>query len=167
MQAFSKDKNGIKYLLTVIDIFSKSVWIVPLKRKTGQEVANVFSRILKERRSSRIWVDKGREFYNKDVQKLVELYSTENEEKSSVIERFNWTIKDKMFKYFSANNTRKFVDVLDLLVDQYNNTIHSSIKMTPKEQVVRKTKIKCREIYIQKLVVRPWHQNFRLVIMFE
>ena len=59
-----------------------------------------------------------------------------------------------MFKYLSANNTRKFVDVLDLLVDQYNNTIHSSIKMTPKEQVVRKTKIKCREIYIQKLVVR-------------
>ena len=38
-----------------------------------------------------------------------------------------------MFKYFSANNTRKFVDVIDLLVDQYNNAIHSSIKMTPKE----------------------------------
>ena len=49
MQAFSKDNNGIKYLLTVIDIFSKLVWIVPLKRKTGQEVANTFSSILKER----------------------------------------------------------------------------------------------------------------------
>ena len=48
MQAFSKDNNGIKYLLTVIDIFSKFVWIVPLKRKTGQEVANAISRILKE-----------------------------------------------------------------------------------------------------------------------
>ena len=71
-------------------------------------------------------VDKGRDFYNKEDQKLVELYSTENEEKSCVIERFNRTIKEKMFKYFSANNTRKFVDVLDLLVDQYNNTIHSS-----------------------------------------
>ena len=65
-----------------------------------------------------MWVDKGREFYNKDVQKLVELYSTENEEKSCVIEIFN---------------TRKFVDVLDLLVDQYINNIHSSKKMTPKE----------------------------------
>ena len=63
-----------------------------------------------------MWVDKGREFYNKDVQKLVELCSTENEEKSCVIERFNRTIKEKMFKYLSANNTRKFVDVLDLLV---------------------------------------------------
>ena len=50
-----------------------------------------------------------------------------------MIERFNRTIKEKMFKYFSANNTRKHVDVLNLLVIQYNNTIHSSIKMTPNE----------------------------------
>ena len=67
MQAFSKDKNGIKYLLTVIDIFSKIVWIVPLKRKTGKKVACAFSRILKERRPCKTWVDRGREFYNKDV----------------------------------------------------------------------------------------------------
>ena len=60
MQAFSKDNIVIKYLLTVIDIFSKFVWIIPLKRKTGQEVANVFSRILKERRPSTIWVEEGR-----------------------------------------------------------------------------------------------------------
>ena len=71
MQAFSKKYNGVKYLLTVIDIFSKFVWIVPLKRKTGQEVANTFSRILKERTPSKTWVDRGWEFYNKDVQKLV------------------------------------------------------------------------------------------------
>ena len=81
-----------------------------------------------------MWVDKGREFYNKDVQKLVELYSTENEEKKCcMIERFNRTIKEEILKYFSANNTRKFVDVLDLIVDQYNNTIHPSVKITPKE----------------------------------
>ena len=79
MQAFSKDDNGIKYLLTVIDIFLKFFWVVPLKRKTGQEVANAFSRILNERRPSKMWVDRGREFYNKDVKKLVELYSTGNE----------------------------------------------------------------------------------------
>ena len=133
MQAFSKDNNGIKYLLTVIDILSKFVWIIPLKRQTGQDVANAFSRILKEQRPSKMLVDKGREFYNKDVQKLVKLYSTENEEKYCVIDRFNRTIKEIFFKYFSVNKTRKFVDVLDLLVDQYNNAIHSSIKMTPKK----------------------------------
>ena len=133
MQAFSNDNNGIKYLLTVIDLFSKFVWIVPLKRKTGKEVVDAFSRILKERKPCKTWVDRGREFRNKDVQMLLYLYSTENEEKSCVIERFNKTIKERIFKYFSANNTRKYVDVLDLLVDQYNNTIHSSIKMTPVE----------------------------------
>ena len=85
-----------------------------LKRKTRQEVAYAFSRILKERRLSKMSVDKGPEFYNKDVQKLVELHSTENEEKSCVIERFNRTIKEKMFKYFSTNNTRHFFYILDL-----------------------------------------------------
>ena len=95
MQAFSKDNNGIKYLLTVIDIFSEFVWIVPLKRKTGQEIAHAFSKILRERKSCKVWVDKGKEFYNKGVQKLVSLYSTENEEKSCEIARFNRTIKEK------------------------------------------------------------------------
>ena len=80
MQAFSKDNNGIKYLITAIDIFFNFFWIVPLKRKTRQDVAYALSRIVKKRRSSKMWVDKDREFYNKDVQKLVELYSTENEE---------------------------------------------------------------------------------------
>ena len=77
-----------------------------------------------------------------------------------MIERFNRTIKERMFKYFSANNTRKYVNVLDLLVDQYNNTINSSINMTPKEASRRNTKIKCGEIYIKNLVVRPWLQSF-------
>ena len=104
-------------MLTVVDTFFKFVWINPLKRKTGQEFANEFSRILKQRRPSKMSLNKGRKFNNKDLQKLVELYSTENEEKSCVIEIFNKTIKEEMFKYFSANNARIFVDVLDLLVD--------------------------------------------------
>ena len=66
-----------------------------------------------------------------------------------MIERFNRTIKEKMFKYFSANNTRMYVDVLDLLVDQYNNANHSSIKMTPKEASRKENESKMWEIYIQ------------------
>ena len=65
-----------------------------MKRKTGQQIANAFSRILKERRFGKMWVDKDQESYNKDIQKLVELYSTENEEKSCVIERFKRSIKE-------------------------------------------------------------------------
>ena len=94
MQAFSKDNNGIKYLLTVIDIFSKFVWIIPLKRKLDRKFANAFSMILREGRPSKMLVDKGREYYNKNVQQLVELYSSENEDKSCVIERFNRAIKE-------------------------------------------------------------------------
>ena len=79
MQAFSKENNGIKYLLTIIDVFSKFVWIIPVSRKFGHEVANAFSSIVLERRPSNMWVDEGWKFYNKDVRKLVELYFTENE----------------------------------------------------------------------------------------
>ena len=80
-----------------------------------------------------MWVDKGCEFYNKDVKKLVGLYSTENEEKSCVIERLNSTLKEKYSSISLLIIQENFVDVLDLLVDQYNNAIHSSIKMTPNE----------------------------------
>ena len=120
-----------------------------------------------ERRSSKTWVDRGQEFCNKDVQKLVELYSTENEEKSCLIERFNRTIMEKVIRNFSASNTLKYVDVLELLVNLYNKTIHSSKKCHRRKQVERKTKIKCGEIYIQNLMVRPWLQNFQLEIIFE
>jgi hypothetical protein len=81
--------------------------------------------------SLQVWCDKGTEFYNKHVKKLVDLISSENEEKSSVVERWNLTMKNRMFKYFTANNTRRYVDVLNDMVSQYNNTKHSAIKMTP------------------------------------
>ena len=74
-----------------------------------------------------MWVDKGKEFYNKDVKDLIKLYSTENEEKSSVVERWIRTIKEKMWKYFSANSTNVYIDVLSGLIKECNNTIHSSI----------------------------------------
>lgn len=112
--------------------------MLPLKNKTGKATADALKQIFKERTPGKIWVDKGREFYNKDVQGMVELYSTENEEKSSVVERWNRTMKEKMWKYFSANNTRIYFDVMDELVDQYNNTKHSSIKMTPVEASKKK-----------------------------
>ena len=125
----------------VIDVFSKYGWIVPLKSKTGVDVANAINKIFEERRCMKMWTDKGKEFYNKHVKALgVQLYSTENEEKSSVVERWNRTMKEKMFKYFSANNTKKYIDILDEMVNNYNNTKHSSIKMTPVEASDKKNK---------------------------
>ena len=133
MQAFAEYNDGVKYLLTVIDVFSKYGWIIPMKDKSGKSTADAFRKIFGSsgQKPDKIWVDKGKEFYNKDVRELVELSSTENEEKSSVIERWNRTMKEKMFKYFSANSTRKYIDVIDDMVSNYNNTRHGSIKMTP------------------------------------
>ena len=110
--------------------------MIPLKSKTGKEVANALKKIFKERKSNKLWVDKGKEFYNKNVQKLVNLYSTENEEKSSVVERWNRTMKEKMFKYFSANSTRKYIDILDELVEDYKNTVHSSKNDASRRNVI-------------------------------
>ena len=140
MQAYSKQNKHYKYLLMVIDVFSKYGWIVPIKNKKGETVAEAFKKILKEGRTpNKLWVDAGKEFYNQHVKSLFpDMYSTQNEEKSSVVERWNRTMKEKMYKYFTANDTTKYYDVLDKLVDEYNNTVHSSIKMTPVEASEKK-----------------------------
>jgi len=90
MQSFPKFNSGVKYLLTVIDVFSKFGWMFPLKDKTGVSITNALKEIFKHRKLEKLWTDKGKEFYNKHVNALdIELYSTENAEKSSVIERWN------------------------------------------------------------------------------
>ena len=76
----------------------------PNTDKTGKSVASALKAIFKERKPEKMWVDKGKEFYNRDVKDLIELYSTENEEKSSVVERLIRTMKEKMWKYFTANS---------------------------------------------------------------
>ena len=131
MQAYSKFNRGVKYLLAVIDVFSKYGWLIPVKDKTGKSVVLALKTIFEERQPEKMWVDKGKEFYNKDVKDLIELYSTENKEKSSVVERWIRTMKEKMWKYFTANSMNVYIDVLPDLVKEYNNTRHSSIKMTP------------------------------------
>jgi len=85
----------------------------------------------------------------------VELYSTENEEKSSVVERWNHTMKEKMFKYFTANNTKKYIDVLDDFVERYNNTRHSSIKMTPVEASKKENEVRVYRNLYPDLTRRP------------
>ena len=136
MQRFSDWNKGIKYLLLVIDVFSKFGWIEPLENKKGETVASAFEKIFKCRQPRLLWTDKGKEFFNKNVKQLlsrnnIKLYSTENEEKSSVVERFNRTIKQKMWKMFSANNNTVYFDKIDEILKNYNNSFHRSIQMTP------------------------------------
>ena len=100
MQLISKFNKGYRFLLCVIDIFSKYAWVVPLKDKKGMSIVNAFQNILKQsaRKPNKIWVDKGSEFYNSHFKKWlkdnnIEMYSTHNEGTSVIAERFIRTIK--------------------------------------------------------------------------
>ena len=103
MQLISNFNKGFRFLLSVIDIFSKYAWVIPLKDRKGISIVNAFQKILKEsdRRSNKIWVDKGSEFYNNSFKKWsrdnIEMYSIHNEGKSVVAERFLITLKNKIY----------------------------------------------------------------------
>ena len=106
--------------------------------------------------------DKGQEFYNKHVKELgVELYSTENEEKSSVVERWNRTMKEKMFKYFTAKNTKKYINVLDNFLERYKTTRHSSTKMTPVEASKKENEVRVYRNLYQEFERRLIHAKFK------
>ena len=109
MQLLSRQNKGIKYLLCVIDLFSKYAFVVPLKDKKGASVVKGFKKIANEsgRRPNKIWVELGSEFYNKAfedwlVSKGIEMYLTYNEGKSVVAERFIRTLKNKLYKHMTA-----------------------------------------------------------------
>ena len=104
MQKFAKLNKEYRYLLTCVDIFSKYSWVILLKDKKGINVKNALQKIFKERSPKFLWTDRGKEFYNEQVQDLlnennIKLYSTNDSEiKSSVVERFNRTFKNMIHK---------------------------------------------------------------------
>ena len=145
MDKLSKWNKGFKYLSTVIDVFSKFAWVVPLKDKKGSSITTAFADIIKtyKRKPEYLWVDKGSEFYNKTfkewlLQNDIELYSTFNEGKAVIIERFNRTLKSRMYKQFTIQNNTIWYNIIDKLVDEYNKTKHGSIKLTPVEASKKK-----------------------------
>ena len=135
MQLLSKYNKRIR---CVIDIFSKYAWVVPLKDKKGISIVKAFQSILKQsnRKPNKIWVDKGSEFYNAYLKKWlrdndVVMYSTHNEGKSVVAERFIRTLKSKIYKYMTSISKNVYIDKLDDIVDEYNNIYHTTIKIKP------------------------------------
>ena len=137
MQLISKYNKGIKYLLCAIDLFSKYAFVVPLKDKKGSTIINGFQSILNNsKKKKKSWVDQGSEFYNPHFKKWlkdnsIEMYSTHNEGKSVVAERFIRTLKNKIYKHMIAISKNVYFDVLNDFVDEYNNTYHKTIKMKP------------------------------------
>ena len=107
MQSLSKYNKRIKYLLRAIDLFSKYAWVVPIKNKKGVSIVNVFQKIIsKGRKPSKLWVDQPSEFYNnsfKDFLKInnIKMYSSNNERKSALAERFIRMVENKIFKHMA------------------------------------------------------------------
>ena len=106
MPLISKFIKRFRFLLCVIDIYSHYVWVIPLKDKRGVTITNAFQKILDKsnRKPNKMWVDKGSEFYNRSMKLFlqnndIEMYSTHNEGKSVVAERFIRTLKNKIYKY--------------------------------------------------------------------
>lgn len=135
VSSMSRHNDGIKFLLIAI-VFSRFLWVFPLKSKTGKEVMHAFEIILKHKTPKCIRSDKGTEFTNRLVQNHfkdhgVHQFVTDNEPKANYAERVIRTLKGGMVRYFTHNQTLRYVDVLPQLVDSYNNTIHSSIGIAP------------------------------------
>ena len=138
MQLVSKSNKEFKFLLCVIDIYSKYAWVLPLKDKKGVSIVNAFQSILKKsnRKPNKIWEDKGGEFYNGSMKSWlekndIEMYSTHNEGNSVVPERFIRIIKNKICKYMTSIPKNVYNDKLDDIVHKYNNKKHRTIKMKP------------------------------------
>ena len=147
MSLLSRYNNGVKYLLVIIDIFSRFLSVYPLKRKDGQSVLVGIKHILETDQFRGIKFlnsDEGGEYYNKYVKdylqkKNIKLYSTFSREiKASIAERVIRTIKSKIFKYLTHKNTKKYVDVLNQIVSSYNNSAHRGLKRSQTPNNVHK-----------------------------
>ena len=121
MGKFSKWNSDVRYLLMVIDVLAKFDWIEPLRNKKAESIVEAFNNILKTGRKPKyLWSDKGLKFWNRDLKKLLDekrisLYSTENEEKSRVVEKWNKTMKNNLWKFFTASNSASYIDFLPAL----------------------------------------------------
>ena len=154
--------KGNRYLLMVIDAFSKYAWVEPAKSKTGQAVTKAFEAILKRaggRVPRRLQTDDGKEFYNKTFKAVLKrkgivLFSTKGDTKASIVERMNRTFKERMFRYFTAANTLVYLPVLQALMKGYNRSYHRSIGMSPQKVTPQKEPEVWDRLYKKRL--RTW-----------
>lgn len=167
MKQFAKQNKWYKYILNVIDTFSKFVWSEPLKTKDGIEVTKAFENIIKRAINDNhntpklLHCDKGTEFKNKQFNAMlkkydIKMYHTESEEKSAIVERFHRTLNQKLKIKFQVRNSYKWYDILQELIDEYNkHDFHRTIKMRPID-VTKKNEAQILEMYnsIEKEIPR-------------
>lgn len=152
LRSLRRHNKGHKYILTVIDVLSKYAWSFPLKNKTSKEVLTAFKKVIKERKPLRLNVDQGSEFLSKVFKDYlkeedIQLYTSVGQIKCAVIERFNRTLKDKMFKLFTKTKKFNYVNSLTKIMKAYNSTVHSSIGFAPKNVNIQNEHLVWQRLY--------------------
>jgi hypothetical protein len=130
--SYTSQNHGYRYLLNIVDVFSRYAWSFELRNKTGKSVVAAFKKT--GLRPHAIWCDEGKEFYNKDVENWIApgtVYSTHGYHKSCIVERFNRTLKEKLSKVLTANNSVAWSDYVPDIITEYNSTVHSTTKQEP------------------------------------
>lgn len=149
LQKLSKYNKGYRYLLCIIDTFSRFAFVEPIKTKTGKEITAVFEKLIErtKRKPKLIHVDRGTEFFNSTFLNFlkrndIHMYSTTTIMKASIVERFQRTFKTLMWKYFAYNGSYNYVKILQTLVDKYNNSPHRSLGFLKPTQVNKRNEKK-------------------------
>lgn len=139
LDQYSRENKGYKYILVVIDCFSKYLWTKPVKSKSAPDITKAMEIILKSsnRIPKKLVSDNGKEYYNSQFQNLmkkykIQHYSTFSPLKASIAERVIRTIKEKLFRSFTLNGNHKWLELLNKVTEDYNDTKHRTIGMKPK-----------------------------------
>ena len=138
MTKFEGENDGYRWLITIIDTFSKKAWAFKTKRKTAGAIMTVMKPFITKNIPKKIEFDQGKEFYNKPFLQLLKLlkikyFSVYSDRKCAIVERFNRTLKTRMYRAFTARGNHHWIDIFQDLVNGYNNTKHSSTKFAPND----------------------------------
>ena len=137
---YQKQNDDFKYILTVMDNFSKYAWVRGTKNKDKKTISNAFEDIIKKSTPvcKRLWTYSGGEYDNHFFRAMlkrydIEPYRMDSELKAIMAKRFNQTLMNKFAKMFTESNNKRYIDDIQNIVNEYNNSYHSTIKMTPVE----------------------------------
>ena len=166
-----ENNRGYRYVLVTIDNFSKFGWTIPLKNKNAQTIKDSFENILinSKRSPNLIETDRGKEFYNNIFQDFlnknnIKLYSRNSSYGAVFAERFNRTIRDLLKKIVFERGDANWIDVLPTITEQYNNRIHSSNKLSPKDASLKKNEgVVYKNLLDKRKKVKPKFQINDLV----
>jgi hypothetical protein len=153
MCSYSRTNNGYNWILVCIDVFSKFVWIKLLKTKAANPVAVAFREIISDgRKPINLQCDEGTEFINTTFKRLcreqnINLYHVESDKKASIVERVLRTLKEKLWRVFTDRGQYIYHDIIDDIIQNYNNCYHRSIKCKPAEVNKRNEKIIWETMY--------------------